>query len=372
MSTDMSLFRFFVCSTPERRSGDKTLPIIPNEIYLLIFQHLTWDLRMLARLRRTCKFFANVCLPHMFRVLEFCSIEIPSHANPNMVSFFGQTLFRQIAANHPASLTLAKSVQVLRLNNRHADSWTRGLTPNRHLSSISLMTNIHQLELWDCLVDVNHWRTMASLPLLEKLRFSSCEFLLSPPGVKPETTDKLRFSLLEVRFCVGRFRPMVSVDARNLRTLDAPLDILLDIDFLPQSALTGLVLGGNCRCPGEHPWDLHVIQMRDILERLPDSIQMLSISIFDFVDSIIDGPTDDILRFIFASPAWSNFRHLRSLKLEINHYGFREDAETLPPTLDGIAHLTNLQSLTSNPFFVTDLVLTLASLTYISLGQIWI
>ncbi|KAG9308189.1 hypothetical protein JVU11DRAFT_12305 [Chiua virens] len=207
------------------------------------------------------------------------------------------------------------------------------------------MTNICQLELWDCLVDVNHWRTMASLPLLEKLRFSSCEFLLSPPGVKPETTDKLRFSLLEVRFCVGRFRPMVSVDARNLRTLDAPLDILLDIDFLPQSALTGLVLGGNCRCPGEHPWDLHVIQMRDILERLPDSIQMLSISIFDFVDSIIDGPTDDILRFIFASPAWSNFRHLRSLKLEINHYGFREDAETLPPTLDGIAHLTNLQSL---------------------------
>ncbi|PBK64867.1 hypothetical protein ARMSODRAFT_961712 [Armillaria solidipes] len=69
----------FKWSTPERRSGNQELTLIPSEIYLEIFSYFepsdeiteTQCKAVFSRLAFVCRFFCSVALPRLYRSVEF-------------------------------------------------------------------------------------------------------------------------------------------------------------------------------------------------------------------------------------------------------------------------------------------------------------
>ena len=108
---------------PERQRAGRILPIIPNEIYFCIFEHiapptgrLTSDhLGMFANLSRVCRFFANFCLPRIYEFVEF-SGSVFREDTPTRIAVYETSretmLCTQIAAKQPLALALAKTVRV--------------------------------------------------------------------------------------------------------------------------------------------------------------------------------------------------------------------------------------------------------------------
>ncbi|KAG9312719.1 hypothetical protein JVU11DRAFT_7146 [Chiua virens] len=115
----MSLFEW---STPERLSADRILPVIPNEIYIYIFDHIAppsgrldaKEARIFADLSGVCRFFADFCLPRIFEYLVFSGSifrDLPHNAFLND-TIYNQSrearLFSLINVRQPLALALAK------------------------------------------------------------------------------------------------------------------------------------------------------------------------------------------------------------------------------------------------------------------------
>ncbi|KAF8837174.1 hypothetical protein BDN67DRAFT_973348 [Paxillus ammoniavirescens] len=115
--SNMSLIQW---STPARHARDRDLLMIPNEIYLIIFEHIAptstelslEQILTLASLSRICRFFGNVCLPHISEYLEF-SKSVPSRAR----LVYEQILYEQIAAKQPLALSLVQCVKGCRFED---------------------------------------------------------------------------------------------------------------------------------------------------------------------------------------------------------------------------------------------------------------
>lgn len=62
-----------ISPAPERRKVDQVLPILPNEIYISIFEHISppssrltpEELRIFTNLCGACRFFVTFCLPRV-------------------------------------------------------------------------------------------------------------------------------------------------------------------------------------------------------------------------------------------------------------------------------------------------------------------
>ncbi|KAF9233054.1 hypothetical protein BU15DRAFT_16440, partial [Melanogaster broomeanus] len=111
---------------PERRAGDRNLPIIPNEIYLLILEDIAptsgrlspEQVDIFINLSLVCRFFGNLCLPRVFEYVEFAGFgdQTPLAARADFASR-GLALCEHIAAKEPLALALAECVKVCHLTN---------------------------------------------------------------------------------------------------------------------------------------------------------------------------------------------------------------------------------------------------------------
>ncbi|KAF8550788.1 hypothetical protein OG21DRAFT_1487492 [Imleria badia] len=338
----MSLFKW---STPERRSADRLLPIIPNEIYLHLFEHIAppsrrltpEELGLFISLSLVCRFFANSCLPRIFEFVEF-SGAIFSDDTCTAVSKTSRegTLCTQIDAKQPLALALAKTVRVCHFTNWRPDdtsSCALQLFDKKCISGMLHMKNIRQLKFFHSFVDTEHWSAIASLSLLEELLFHCCRFLQGPSDVEPEKKLKLKVPHLWAVRCIIRqpFRLIAVVDAHFLRSLAVDFMCLHLVDRLCESALTKLHLSFYHRDEVE--------RLHDILVQTSQSLEILEICFS------IELP-QDVVGNMFGHSVWKNMPFLRSLTLEIFCLDQDAPVNIFSSALESISLLTELQSFT--------------------------
>ncbi|KIJ19329.1 hypothetical protein PAXINDRAFT_96730 [Paxillus involutus ATCC 200175] len=303
----MSLIQW---TTPERRTGDRILPIIPNEIYLIILEHIApastkpspEQLLTFSKLSRICRFFYNIYLPRIFEYLElsgsiFSGDPLPAH-EAHMASR-GWILCQQIATKQPLALYLAQFVKAC-----HFTDWAFGSAGSlgaqmfleSYISGMARMKNIRELHFSDFPVKKAHWDAIKNLESLEELSFTYCDFVDGPADVDPGKRLKVKVSCLQVYECGYSHQLAAALDVRHLRTLTTDMNI----DWLSETTLTELSVNDGEFCgPGNNG------RLRRILSEMPQSIQVLTLPVYDRPDIEL-----------FGDPLWKNRPLLRSLTLQ--------------------------------------------------------
>ncbi|KAF8836872.1 hypothetical protein BDN67DRAFT_973634 [Paxillus ammoniavirescens] len=118
----MSLFEW---SAPEHRAGDRHLSIIPNEIFLIILEHIApTSTRLsseqlltsgLSSLSRVCRFFSNLCLPRIFQYSWFFSAPVGNNASH--MGSRAWILCQHMAAKQPLARPPTQCVKVCRFTD---------------------------------------------------------------------------------------------------------------------------------------------------------------------------------------------------------------------------------------------------------------
>ncbi|KIJ06487.1 hypothetical protein PAXINDRAFT_20323 [Paxillus involutus ATCC 200175] len=308
----MSLFEW---STPERRIGDRDLPIIPNEIHLIIFEHIaptstrlsSEQILTLSNLSRICRFFANLCLPRIFEYLEFSgSIFSGDGILPSLdkdaahMASRLRMLCEQILAKEPRALSIAQCVKVCRFTD-----WEFGVKAPRavhpftrlYVSGMAHMKNIRKIEFFRSSVKNAHWDVITILESLEELSFAQCNFMY--PGKRL----KVNVPCLRVHRCSSYRQLSAAIDPRHLRTLTMDHDFADRVDWFSETALTEL-----CVYDDTAPvTTASRTRIKRLLCQIPRSIQVLKLPFHTFYNF------DESL---FGDPAWKKMPLLCVLTLE--------------------------------------------------------
>ena len=242
-----------ISPAPERKNGDQILPIVPNEIYLCIFEHIappTGDLtseqlRTFANLSRICRFFANFCLPRIFESVDFSCMFLPHRNIKAVYKTSRETILgTQIAAKQPLALALAKRVRTCHFTDRAFHRMGQGvpLLTDKCIAVMSHMRHIRELRIFQCAVGPEHWEVIASLGSLEELRFFECLFLRGLADLEPEKRVWVKPSRLSVVRCSEPRQLVVAIDVQYLRTLATDAVIFRQIDGLLPQSLEALAL----------------------------------------------------------------------------------------------------------------------------------
>ncbi|KAF9233050.1 hypothetical protein BU15DRAFT_80520 [Melanogaster broomeanus] len=317
----MSLFKW---CTPERRSGDRDLRIIPNEIYLTIFEHVALpsarlspeQLETFTNLCLVCRSFGNLCLPRVFEHVEIHGFgnrapltRVGGHAPlTDSSASRGRMLCQHIAAKEPLALELARCVKVCYVTN-----WPLGLEVSSelqmlsqiYLTGIARMKHIHELKISYSNVKTDHWNVISTLESLQELRFHYCDFLESRADLDP---DKVKVLCFEAKLCRGAYHPSAAIDSRHLRTLVIHLTNAQfgdEVGWVSETAVTELQICIDPVIPMSH-----IRHLQDILHHTARSLQVLTLPIYPFSDRS---------QILFEDPAWRNMPHLRSLTLRVQY-----------------------------------------------------
>ncbi|KIK92894.1 hypothetical protein PAXRUDRAFT_829551 [Paxillus rubicundulus Ve08.2h10] len=347
-------------STPERRAGDRDLLAIPNEIYLIILEHIAptstklspEQVLTLSNLALTCKCFANLCLPRIFEYLEFSgcifsSDDILPSLDKGTVLMASRVrmLCKQIVAKEPLSLSIAQCVKVCRftewevchfIGGEHADKASRIDHTHQQfdISGMARMENIRKLEFFRSSVKKLHWDVIATLESLEELSFIHCNFVDGPADVVPGKRLKVKVPCLRVYGCFGCHQPSAAIDPRHLRTLTMDHDFADQVDWLSETALVEL-------CVYDYPRPVIIAShahVKSFLRQIPQSIQVLRLPFYT---------PSNINESLFGDLAWKKMPLLCSLTLEELWRGPGITPMTVVRMVcDGIRVLGGLRSLT--------------------------
>ena len=225
---------------PERRNGDKILSTLPSEMYLQIFEHIApttgrltpEELETLSTLSRVCRFFAGVCLPHIFEYVEF-SCNDAERSSGLHGTILGALCTDAVAKQHLA-LSLVKMVRVC-----HFTDWDWRSCKGRWPAELTArMRNIRELKFSNSALDYDHWFAIKTLGSLDELSFNRCTFLRGPFTLDGRQA-KLKVSRLHLTYCNGT-NPFKAIDARCLRTLVMDLRFAKVVDWVSLSALREL------------------------------------------------------------------------------------------------------------------------------------
>ncbi|KAF8837168.1 hypothetical protein BDN67DRAFT_228582 [Paxillus ammoniavirescens] len=328
-------------STPERRAGDKILPFIPNEIYLIIFEHIAptstklspEQLLTFSKLSRICRFFCNVCLPRIFEDLEFSGSIFGGYTlstNEAHMASRAWTLCQQIAAQQPLALYLAQCVKACHFTewmDVSADSWAVQRFSELYISGVAHMKNICELYFLQSSVEDKHWDMITTLESLESLNFTNCDFVDGPAGVRPGTRLKVKVPCLRIFRSFGSRELTAVIDVRHLRTLTMDFAFVDNhVSWLSETALTEL-----CICS-----DGASGEIKDILSEIPQSIQVLTLPVASRSDIEL-----------FGDPVWKNRPLLRSLTLQESVWPHRMASMTAVRMIcEGVRLLRSLRSFT--------------------------
>ncbi|KAF8452236.1 hypothetical protein L210DRAFT_3638804 [Boletus edulis BED1] len=229
---------------PARKRADHTLPLVPNKIYLHIFEYIApptgplapEELAIFTKLSYVCRFFANHCLARMFEYFEFAGFHQSCES----------MLCTQIAAKQSLTLAIAKTVRVCRFSHwiiYKTDSWAVLFAP-RFIDAISHMKHLRELRFCNSSVDARLWNAIAMLGSLEKLVFDECHFVpvSAHTSVSEDDSKRIQVSHLQVMACTGNCQAIVAIHPRYLCMLVVDMTLAQHIDWLGQSALTELHL----------------------------------------------------------------------------------------------------------------------------------
>ncbi|KIJ19319.1 hypothetical protein PAXINDRAFT_7813 [Paxillus involutus ATCC 200175] len=311
----MSLFEW---STPERRARDRDLPIIPNEIHLIIFEYIAptstrlspKQILTLSNLFRVCRFFANLCFPRIFECLEFTPCIFVDNIPParcndaDRMASRARILCQQIAAKEPLALFLSQCVKICHFTDwKDAnESWCTVHTLSQLcISGMAHMKNIRKLQFFRSFVKKAHWDAITTLGSLEELVFTRCNFVDGPADVDPGKRLKVKVPCLLVYGCDSGLQPWAVIDARHVRTLTMDLTFADQVDWISETALIELHVFDYSMDMASH------MRVGRILRQIPQFIQVLRL------------PTDtftDMDESLFEDPAWKKMPLLRSLTLD--------------------------------------------------------
>jgi len=329
-------------STPERRIGCRNLPIIPNEIYLTIFEHIAptstklspEQLKTFSKLSRICRLFCNVCLPRIFEYLEFSgSIFDTLPAQAARMASRAWILCQQIAAKQPLALSLAQYVKVCRFTDfldAGAGSWGVQMFSKLYISSMAHMKNIRKLYFLQSSVENEHWDVITNLGSLQELSFTLCNFVDGFADVDHGKRLKVKVPCLRIIMCSGVSQLTAAIDARHLRTLTIDPTFSADqFDWLSEIVITELCIH-DAYMQGSHR------NVKHILNKMPQSIQVLTLPVYARAEIEL-----------FGDPMWKNIPLLRSLTLEeVVGFPGKASMTTARMICEGIRVHRGLQSFT--------------------------
>jgi hypothetical protein len=207
------------------------LPLIPNEIYLAIFEYIAptdqplskQNIDTFSALALVCRFFCAVALPRVFERVVFSG----NITDNRMPAHRKTILARRIVANTGP----AKSV-ALYVKECYFEYWRTSKELQRFISPFSKlycramarMLNIRKLEFYQSSVTKEHWEAMAALRQLDCLTFRDCSFVDNPPD-RELRVRTVKFSNSHTSRIL---RPIATSTLRTLETdqLDAVLKLV--------------------------------------------------------------------------------------------------------------------------------------------------
>ncbi|KAF9220648.1 hypothetical protein BS17DRAFT_810556 [Gyrodon lividus] len=336
----MSLFEW--SSTPERRAGNRDLPIVPNEIYLIIFEHIAppsgelsaEQLKTFSDLSLVCKLFGDISLPRIFERVELCGWM--SHCG---AALRGTALCQQVAAKEPLALSLAQCVKVCHITHWEVYPLASCELSQMYTTGMAHMKNIRELKFIRSFINQGHWDVITVLESLEELSFDTCSFLDGPADLDPDKRAKVKVPYLQVLRCAGLLQPLKAVDPWHLHTLITGLRFDNRTNWRAETLPIDLRVSIENRL---HPLDMFRDLVKRVLRGTSFSIQVLRLPIYICSD----------LGKLFEDPAWRNMPHLRSLTLDQESWAtYTSYTAVVPLICDGVRVHRSLQSFTIGSHF---------------------
>ncbi|KAG1850535.1 hypothetical protein C8R48DRAFT_676740 [Suillus tomentosus] len=236
----------FSWSTPLRRNGQTTLPLIPIEIYLDIFELIVpthqplkeEHVETFSALALVCRFFCSVALPRVFERVTFSG-----DTNGNRIQASRKTKWaRQIVANTEPAKSVALYVKECTFELWNLDKEAKWLLvpfATLYCKAMARMSNIRKVVFSASFVKKDHWEALAQLKQLDVLEFCVCSFIEDPPDKELTVRD---VTLCGTRGSPATFtlRPIATTSLRALKADD--VKVVLKIVAFRQLAIDVLVL----------------------------------------------------------------------------------------------------------------------------------
>jgi hypothetical protein len=262
---------------PERRSLDnKPLSLIPNEVYLDIFDqlHSTEELNAseyknaLSNLALVCKFFCAIALPRLFEKMTFCATSL----GQGTIAFCRQLVNNQSMA--PSLALYVKSCVFSEWLPQHAlgSTWTRSFL-QLCTHSLARLVNVEELTLSKIPVNRTFWDAICSLKNLRSLTVHGCDFEDETFTDSQATLNLTRIELHGCRLPLRITDFINSSQLRVLQTSDIAFAILLfcrSIDFVLEDL--GVIFGH------QQDNEVNIAALQVILARTP-LVTTLSITV---------------------------------------------------------------------------------------------
>ncbi|KAG1878977.1 hypothetical protein F4604DRAFT_583807 [Suillus subluteus] len=255
----------FSWSIPLRRNGQTILPLIPNEIYLAIFECIAPTDQPLreqyvgtfSALALVCRFFCSVALPRVFERVTFSG-----DTNSNRTQASRKTKWaRQIVANTEPAKSVALYVKQCTFElwdlNEEA-KWLLFPFATLYCQAMARMSNIQKVVFSTSFVKKDHWEALAELKQLEVLEFRFCSFIEDPPDkeLTVRTVMLFRTRNFPTTFTL---RPIATASIRSLSADD--VEAVLKIVAFRQLTIDKLVLI-------QQNFDMELLL--HVFQRLPD------------------------------------------------------------------------------------------------------
>lgn len=236
----------FSWSTPLRRNGQTILPLIPNEIYLAIFERMAptdqplreQDVGSFSALALVCRFFCSVALPRVFERITFSG-----DTNGNRTQASRKTKWaRQIVANTEPAKSVALYVKECTFecwDPNKEEKWLLFPFATLYCQAMACMSNIRKVVFSTSFVKKDHWEALAELKQLDALEFCFCSFIEDPSDKELTVRTVVLFG---TRGFTTTFtlRPIATTSMRLLNADD--VEAVLKVVAFRQLAIDNLIL----------------------------------------------------------------------------------------------------------------------------------
>ncbi|KAG2365978.1 hypothetical protein BDR07DRAFT_1607180 [Suillus spraguei] len=236
----------FFWSTPLRRNGQTSLPLIPNEIYLAIFDCIAptdqplreQHVETFSALALVCRLFCSVALPRVFECITFFGDTNGSRAQATRKTKWA----RQIVANTEPAKSVALYVKECTFKfwdlSKEA-KWLLFPFATLYCQAMTRMSNIQNVFFFDSFLKKEHWEALAELKQLDILEFHSCSFIEDPPDTQL-TVRTVKLFGLRGSPTTFTLRPIATTSLRSLIADNA--EAVLKVVSFRQLTIDNLVL----------------------------------------------------------------------------------------------------------------------------------
>lgn len=169
-------------TAPERRNDARYLPLIPSEIYLMIFEELLRSLkpcnptkyeRTMASLSLVCSFFRAVCQSQIFQKLSFTGA-----GRTRKVQDHHRNWRMSLAAHDARCIALSSHVKSCIYDGWVSESHEHQISMAvlvQNLQSASFLLSLTSVELYSCPIPPSALLALANIPTLIAVNMHRCE-----------------------------------------------------------------------------------------------------------------------------------------------------------------------------------------------------